>query len=336
MLKKIILKDGKIAECSDESANIFIYIDPDKYDLTNLITKDKIDEHNLNSALDPDELGRLEFEEDHLVIILKRPKNYSSEDNLVFRITSIGCFIFKDKMIIIMPEDIQILEGRHSKKLYTFHDVLIRLIYGTISHYLGHLKVINMISESLEEKMESSMENKHIINMFGLEKSLVYYLNSINSNSVLFEKLKMNSFKIGFTRENIETLDDIMIENNQCYKQAEIFSNILSGVMTVNASVVGNNLNIIIHRLTMITTIFMPLSVIAGIGGMSEWTMMTGQENWPISYVIFTLGLGIVGFLTYHLLKKISFTKKDKIYIAKPKKREKNKNHKFQRRKNHK
>jgi magnesium transporter len=66
---------------------------------------------------------------------------------------------------------------------------------------------------------------------------------------------------------------------------------------------VGNRTNIIVRRLTLITTIFMPLTLLAGIGGMSEWSMMTGPENWQISYPIFLLVMVALGVLNYYLLK---------------------------------
>jgi len=321
MLKKMkLLKDeGKIIDWAEDDADILIYVKPGKEEITDILSKYKIDEHNLNSALDPDELGRLELENDHIALIFKRPKNYSSLDNLLFKITSVGCFLFKKKFIIILNEDIEILSGRSVKKIHTLPEVLLKLIYGTISHFLGHLNTIHAISESLEDKIDASMENKYLLNMFMLEKSLVYFFNGISSNAVLFEKIKSNGRKIGFTKQNMEVLDDIVIENNQCYKQAEIYLNIISGIMSAHASVVNNNLNIIIHRLTLINAIFMPLSVLTGIGGMSEWSMMTGAKNWMISYPLFLAGMAIVAFITYKFLKNISFaakTKKEKHNIT--------------------
>jgi magnesium transporter len=108
------------------------------------------------------------------------------------------------------------------------------------------------------------MENKHLVNLFTLEKSLVYYLNAINSNGALIEKLKNNAAKIGFSPENVEFLDDIMIENNQCRMQTEIYSQVLASLMDARASIVSNNLNIRIKALTIITiTIMLPTLVVS-------------------------------------------------------------------------
>jgi len=312
MLKVFKLIDGKILSSQKNDGNILIYISPEKEELSELIEKFNLDEHTLNSSLDSDEISRLEFEPDHIAMILKRPKNYSSVDNLLFKVLSIGIFLYSDKLILVMSEDIQILEGKQSFKLYTLHDVLLKLVYGTISHFLGHLKVINMMSDSIEEKINSSMGNKFLLNMFTLEKSLVYYLNAISSNTMFFEKLKINSQKIGFTVENIELIDDILIENNQCRTQAEIYSNILTGLMDARGSIVNNNLNLLIKRLTIISIVFMPLNVLAGVGGMSEFSMMTKNIPWWISYSFFGLGLLLVAYITYVIVKNVGFEKRSK------------------------
>ena len=97
------------------------------------------------------------------------------------------------------------------------------------------------------------MRNEYLISMFALEKSLVYYLNAINANGVVIEKLKLNAAKLNFTQDTHELLEDLAIENSQCYRQAEIYSNILASMMDARVSIVSNNLNILMKTLTIIT-----------------------------------------------------------------------------------
>jgi magnesium transporter len=235
------------------------------------------------------------------MFLLKRPKDYSKEDNLLFKVTSIGVFIFKEKMIIIMPEDIQIFEGRQSFKLNSLLDVLLKLLFGTISHFLGHLKVINMISDSLEQKINTSMENKFLINMFTLEKSLVYFLNGINSNSVLFEKMKTAASKIGFTPDNLSLLDDIIIENTQCYKLADIYANVLSGITAARAAIVSNNLNVLMKTLNIITiSIMVPTFVV------SVFSMNVGipMQDRPFAFWVI-MGLSVISIILTSIFWKL-------------------------------
>ena len=274
MVKRFDLEHSTIAPTDLETAPIQVFTNPDTDEKQFLLQHFKIDEHTLHSALDPDEISRLEFEEDHAVLIFKRPRNYSSDEEFLFKVHSVGIFFFNSCLIIVSSEEIQ-FDGKHFHKIADITDLILKLLYRSIYHFLEHLKVINMISGEIELKVNSSMENRFLLNMFTLEKSLVYYLNSINSNSMVIGKLRNNTSRLGFTTEHLELLDDIQIENDQCYKQAEIYSNILSGMMDARASIVSNNLNMLIKRLTVISVVFMPLNILAGIGGMSEFSMMT-------------------------------------------------------------
>jgi len=303
MKKFLTIAEGRITP-SDENGKIIIYLNPDHAEKEELLNKHNIDEHNLNSALDPDEISRLEFEEDHTVVIFKRPKNYSTNDNLLFKVTSFGVFYFKDRIVIVQPDEIQMFEDKQSQKVDSLNEAFLKLIYATISHFLGHLKVINMISDSIEQKIESSTDSKYMMHLYTLEKSLVYYLTGINSNSSVIEKIKFYSNKFSFTEENIEVLDDMIIENNQCRNLSRTYSEILSVMITARNSIASDKLSSVMRRLTVITTIFMPLTMITGIGGMSEWSMMTGgPDNWPISYLLFLVGLLGLGVGTYYIFK---------------------------------
>ncbi len=184
------------------------------------------------------------------------------------------------------------------------HELLIRLIARSISQFLGHIRAISMIVDELEKKLETSMTNKHLLRLFRLSQSMTYYLSAISSNGVLIDKLRGYSGKIGFTPENNELLEDLNVDNTQCYKQAEIYSVIMAGMTDARASVVSNNLNILMKRLTVLSIVFLPLNVIAGVFGMSEYTAFTEPIPWPVSYTLFGLMLVGIGYLTYWILKQ--------------------------------
>ena len=181
-----------------EPAPVTVVINPDDAEKRYLIDTLKIDEHTLASALDPDELSRLEFEPEHLALIYKRPRSYTAADQFLFKVSSVGAFLFKDKLILVVSEDVPLADGLQSIRISSPAEMVLRLIYRAILHYREHLKVISAISDDLQEKIAKSMENRHLLNLFTLQKSLVYYLSSITSNTALLEKLKLNSTKIGF------------------------------------------------------------------------------------------------------------------------------------------
>jgi magnesium transporter len=269
MLKELRIVDGKLTETANGDAVVHVYVAPDEAERRYLIDQLKIDEHTLNSSLDPDELSRLEFEPDHVALIFKRPKRYSAEDSLLFKVFSAGVFMFKDNLVIVVAEEAPLFEGKPFVRIQSVHDVLLRLIHRAITHFVEHIRGINAISNELEQQINASMENKYLLNLFTLEKSLVYYLNAIHTNGVLVDKLKINAAKIGFTQENQELLDDIMIENNQCRGQAEIYSQVLSSLMDARASIISNNLNIRIKALTILTIAIMLPTLVVSIFSMN-------------------------------------------------------------------
>ncbi len=269
MLKKYCLSCDKVIESTDENSPILVFFNPDENEKKHLIDNYKIDEHTLNSALDPNELSWLEFEPNHLALIFKRPKNYSGKDQLLFKAATMGIFVFSDRLIIVLTEDFSLFDGKLFTRVSSLNEVMLKIIYRSIYHFLDHLKVINMISDELEQKVNKAMENKFLINLFTLEKSLVYYLDAINSNGVVIEKIKHNGAKLNFNQEQLELIDDIIVENNQCCKQAEIYSDILASLMDARASIVSNNLNILIKILNIITIAIMVPTLVVSIFSMN-------------------------------------------------------------------
>jgi len=264
MKKSFAIVDRKLVPSEGDHAPVTIYTQPTEEERRHLIDELKIDEHTYNSALDPDELSRLEFEPDHVAIIFKRPRNYSGREQFLFRVASAGAFLFKDRLRIVLSEDVNILDGVPLARLNSLPDVVLKLLARSIIHFREHLKGISMVADELQAEINRAMENKHLINMFSLQKSLVYYVNAINSNGALLEKLRNNAARLGLTTEELEFLDDIIIENNQCLKQAEMYSNILANLMDARASIVSNNLNILMKTLNIITiAIMVPTFVVS-------------------------------------------------------------------------
>ena len=303
MLKSYKITSGAIVEAPDENGDVLIYVNPTIEEKDLLIGNWNIDSHTLQSALDPDEQSRLEFEPDHAAIILKRPQNYSGGDQFLFKVSSMGLFWYSDRVVIILMEDIKLFDGKLFSRVQSVKDLVLRLILRTISHYIDHLKVINMISDSLEQKINASMKNKYLINLFTLEKSLVYYLNAINANAFVIERIRNNRARLALTEEHLEMLDDIIIENNQCYKQAEIYSNILAGLMDARVSIVSNNLNILMKTLNLVTIGIMVPTLVVSAFSMNVAIPM--QRN-PLAFWII-MGLAcfsVIVFMLFWKLKK--------------------------------
>ena len=299
MRRSYQIHDGKLVPVPDGSGPVVVFVKPDEDEKRYLVHELKLDDHTLGSALDPDELARLEFEPEHLAVIFKRPMSYTGGPSFLLEVSSTGVFLFADKLVVVLSEEVPLFDGTlKALRLATLHDVLLQLIYRSIFHFLEHLKIIDRISDSLQAKINTSMENKYLINLFEIQKSLVYYLGSINSNGALIDKLKLNAARIGFTAEELEILDDVAIENIQCLKQAETNSNILASLMDARVSIVSNNLNILIKFLNIITIGIMVPTLIVSIFSMNVRLPM--QEH-PYAFWII-VGMALLSVLTLMLL----------------------------------
>jgi magnesium transporter len=309
MIRRYQILNNSLIQSESEESPIQVYINPDLAERKSLTTTFDIDDHTLSSALDPDEVSRIEFNADYIFLIWKLPTNYSAQDNFYFNVASVGLFLMKDKLIMVLPDDIPLTEpsARQIFPIRSLMDTMLVFLYSTTRHYLEHLKVIKMVSRELQQRINTSMENKHLIQMFNLSESLIYYLNAINGNSVALTKLHNHSQKNNVSGDDIEFLDDIIIENNQCFKQAEIYSTIFSGLMDARGSLVNNNMNQLLKKLTIINVVFMPLNLLAGIGGMSEYSMMTQGIDWRVAYTLFMVAMVSIGFFTSFILGKLNF-----------------------------
>jgi magnesium transporter len=310
MFKTYDLVGHALVANGTDSAKIHVYVNPDANERQVILNTTHLDQHSLSSALDPDEVSRVEFKPEHTFIIWKRPENYSFQEHVGFNVTSVGLVLMKDRLVIILGEDIGLANGKPPQNIDTVADIVLNLFSQTTRHFLEHLKVIKQISREVQQKINTALENEYLIQMFSLGESLTYYLNAISSNSVVLAKIRSHVDKIGLSPTQVEFLDDIMIENNQCSKQAEIYSSILSGLMDARGTLVNNNMNVILKNLTIINTVFLPLNLIAGIGGMSEFSMMTRGMDWRVTYLLFLVAMVILGWLTTLFIHKFSWWQK--------------------------
>jgi len=282
---------GTVVRCDPQDAQIIVFNSPTVEDEADLLEFYNIDYHTLHSSLDPDELSRLEFETDHAAIIFKRPKSFSADDNFLLKLTSTGVFVYEDRIVVVMPDDAPLFEGRAPLRIFTVQDVILRLLYQSISHFEGHLKAINMLSDSLERRIISSMETRYLLNMFALEKSLVYILNAIHSNAALFDKMKAST-RLGLDHEQTRILEDIIIENQQCLRRSEIYSEVIAGLMDARASIVSHNLNILLKQFTIWTIAIMIANLVVGIFSMNvRLPIPMDDVGWPF-WVVNVLALG--------------------------------------------
>jgi magnesium transporter len=288
----------------DSDAPVVVYVAPTPEEVRELIDGLGLNSHDVESALDPDEISRLEQTPERLSIIWKRPQNVTIGPRFRFDVASAGLFMHKDRLVIVMKEDVIPFASPDFEGATSTTDVLLRFLRHTIHHYLAHLKVVKQLTLDLESKISTSMENRYLLQMFALSESLIYYVHAIEANGVVLHRLQGVAERLALTQAQREFLDDIALDNKQCVRQAEIYSSVMSELMDARGSIINNNMSVLLKNLTLINVIFLPLNLLAGIGGMSEYSMMTRGVDWRLAYALCLAGMVVLAWVTWIIIMR--------------------------------
>ena len=304
MKREYILNEGYLVEM-EKDGDILIFVKPNMEEKNMIKENFDITDHDIASSIDEEELPRLDDEE-KFFFIWKYPRNFMKKSD--FEISSVGFFIRFTKIILITDYDFDYFRINKVKFRNNF-DIILKFMEFTLKHYSAHLKITKAISKEVQSKIISSMENKYLLQMFNLSESLIYYQSSLTLNYDAISKLYSYSKRNNFTEMTITALENLKIENEQSLKQAEIYSEVFSGLMDARASIVNNNMSHLMKNLTVINIIFLPLNLIAGILGMSEFTYMLGNHSKIIGFGVFIVFMLILGWITYKFLMKLEHRK---------------------------
>jgi magnesium transporter len=310
MRQEFNIVEGRVVEAALGSGAVRVYSAPNGEERTELLTTCDIDEHTLQSTLDPDEISRVEVEDDYLLLIWKRPSPAMFRNARVFQVESLGVHVQPGRLTFITAGEPPDLQRVRTRSIDSLNELLLRELLITVRQFSEHLRVIQEIAREIQQKLTTSIGNEHLLRLFALSESLIYYLTAIEANGGALTRLKAVSDPLRLSEEDARILDDLIIENTQCGRQASIYSDVLSGLMDARGTIINNNMNVLLRNLTLINVVFLPLNVLASIGGMSEFTMMTGSARamhgppWWVVYPLFLVGLTLTGMVVWQVLRR--------------------------------
>ncbi len=249
-------------------------VNPSKDEISSISAKFSIPVDFLTDALDADERARVESEENCDIIITRIP--FLEEDSEIpFTTMPLGLILLKNSEIVISvcAKNSKIASDFITGKSKAFkikdRTDFILFFFLKITHlYLNDLKEINRRTSTIEYELHQSIKNEELVKLLNLEKCLVYFTTSLKSNDIMMERLQRTKI-LPFDSIDTDIIEDILIDNRQAIEMANIYSNILSGMMDAFASVISNNLNIVMKFLTGISIILMIPTLIASIYGMN-------------------------------------------------------------------
>lgn len=234
----------------------------------------------LRASLDAEESSHIDYDDDvnQTLVIFDYPSAEETEDNydkntLQYTTLPLGIILLKGYIITVcLYENLNIddmakgqIKGINTTMKTRF---LLLLMLRISQRYLIYLRQIDRLSSYTEQRLHKSMQNKELIQMLGLEKSLVYFSTSLKTDEITLNKI-MRGKSIKLYEEDQDLLDDVLIEIHQAIEMCNIYSNILSGTMDAFASVISNNLNIVMKVLTVITIVMAIPNIIFSFYGMN-------------------------------------------------------------------
>ena len=232
----------KVCSTVEGQANISVFINPDYETRLHITHTLGIDVHSFLSALDENELARISFRKLYTAIVFKVPHMCFGDSNM-FQIESLGLFIFQERLVVIMRNSFPLFEGKSFHHVTTIHDVVLKLLHRAVNRFEDHLRLINESSSEAEAELSEAVNNAKLLKLFSLERSLVFIINAISSNCKVLESLKTNAKRMQLSPRNIRYLERVIVENDQCLKVAQVYSDVLSGLMDSRAAIIGNNLS---------------------------------------------------------------------------------------------
>lgn len=246
---------------------------PTENEISFLISTFDIEPDFIRASLDEEESSHIDYEDGVTLIMIDSPVVEKSGRNLTYYTMPLSVMITEKNVITVSVRQNSIIEEfangliRNVKTHHKTHFVLY-IMLRLASKYLQYLKQIDKISTRVEDELQKSMKNKELVQLLEIEKSLVYFSSSLKATKITLEKI-MRGRLIKLYEEDQELLDDVLIEIKQAMEMSEIYLNILSGTMDAFASIISNNLNIVMKILASITLISSMPTIISGIYGMN-------------------------------------------------------------------
>lgn len=293
--------DGSVKPVDEMEENSWIsLVNPTFEEMQHVSESLEVELEFIRAALDEEETSRIESEDGHTLIIVDVPYANNDDQNLVtYETIPLGIVITKDHIITTCLKDVLILKDMYNgtvKQVNTHMKTrfILQLLYRVATRYLLYLKQIDRMSGRVEKELHQSMKNKELIQLLDLEKSLVYFTTSLRANEVTLEKFQRGRYTKMY-EEDQDLLEDVLIEIKQAIEMSNIYSNILSGTMDAFASIISNNLNIVMKVLTIITILMAIPTMIASFFGMNVTHIPMGNFWYVLIFsVLLTVVLGFV------------------------------------------
>lgn len=319
MLKVYRTISEKLVEIDslDEKGTWVCLIAPDDWEIDSVSERTGITREFLRHPLDDEERPRIEVDTGQILIIIKIPVEGNNSES--YDTIPLGIIITRDHVVTVCLEDNPLFSELicNGTALYTFKKTrfLLQILVKTAALYLRYLRQIDKRSTELQQRLSRSMKNEELLQLLDIQKSLVYFTTSLKANGIVMEKLLRTqlvradeapaSQLIKMYSDDEDLLEDVITENKQAIEMSTIYSSILTDTMGAFASLISNNLNMVMKFLTSVTIVLSLPTIVASFFGMN---VRLPFQNWPHAFTgVLIITLGFCGIAAYILARRRMF-----------------------------
>ena len=311
MVHYYLTENEQLRELTSHQSGCWVsMVAPNEEELQLISKQCTLDVDVLRAALNTNERSRIDTDEGYSMVLVNIPTVEEQSDKELYSTIPFSIVLVRDTIITVCSEDSPVIRAFEQGKVREFNTkmksrFILQFLYKIAALYLQYLRNVDKKSEEVEAKLHKSTQNRELIELLKLEKSLVYFTTALRSNETVLEKL-LRTELIKKYPEDAVLLEDVIVENKQAIEMANIYSGILSGMMDAFASVISNNLNIVMKVLAIITIVMAIPTMIFSAYGMN--VNMSGmpftQSVWafPIIIVI-SVVLSVMAILIINKIK---------------------------------
>ncbi len=239
----------------------------------------------ITAALDEEESARLEIEDDYILVVIDIPRRRDSDR---YETLPLGIILLQDSILTVCLEETDVIScfNRMTPRLFNTGKrtrFLFNILYKSATFFLRYLRQINLRSDEIERHLRQSMKNEELFQLLDMEKSYTFFTASLRTNHMVIDKLLRlrNNTKVEHLlkiyEEDEDLLEDALIEYRQAIEMVQMYSQILSGMMDAFASIISNNLNMVMKFLTSMTIILAIPTMFASFWGMNVGVPWLGR-----------------------------------------------------------
>jgi magnesium transporter len=221
---------------------------------------------------------------------------------VIYYTVPLGIILFPDKIVTVCQRSSSAIEDMMTNRVRGFpmrnkSAFVLHILGRAAMAYLKALKELNRNSNNTEFELRKSVQNGELIQLLSIQKSLVYFETSLKANGLVLEKMQKLATGSAFNleEEDIDLLEDVITDNIQASEMANIYSSILTGTMDAFASIISNNMNIVMKRLTVINSILMIPTLIFSLFGMNVDLPFQHFQYAIVVIIAMTLFASVIG-----------------------------------------